>query len=86
MAINDEYFMLNAHMEAINTLIKNYLKPYNLEHLDYDALWSKLEEQNTKALKRMDSRAFAIGGTELAKNRIKLTEEYQAWKKANNYT
>lgn len=86
MSANEEYFVLNFHMEKINAMVKNYLAPYKLDYLDYDGLSSKLEDEYTRAVKRVSPKAMALGGDLLAKVRIKLTEEYMEWKKRNNWT
>jgi hypothetical protein len=83
MSINNEYFALRYHMAKINDLIENYLAPFGLVHLDYNSLASKLEDEHTRSIKRIDPKAMMFGGDALAKARIKLNEEYTQWEKGN---
>jgi len=80
MSINNEYFKLNSHMEHINDLIIDYLEPFGLMDLDYNDLYSKLTDEQTRALKRIDPKAYTLGGDALGKARMKLHEEYTQWK------
>jgi uncharacterized protein YbjQ (UPF0145 family) len=86
MSINKEYFSLRYHMEKINNLIEDYLEPFGLIDLEYNDLLAKLEDEHTRAMKRMDPKAMMFGGDNLAKVRIKLSQEYSEWKTANNKT